>query len=670
MRDSNRRLAAFWFADIVGFTTLSARDEEAALAAVGALRTSATAEVRRAGGRVVKVSGDAVLAEFGSADASLRTALALRDALAGKVSLHIGVHLGDVTEDEGDIYGDGVNTAARLQAHAGADQIVVSEDIFRHLRSNRDYRFESIGVLELKGLPAPLGAYQAELSEHGQGPRAIAPAPAVVPDALAATSAAPVVTSPAPGPVVASGVETTAVKRLVVAPFRLLRPDDEIDFLSFSLADAVSFSLSSIESLIVRSSHLAETAAKGALDPREVARLAEVDMVISGTLLRMGERLQVTAELTDGRDGTRLGSFRTHAGVADLFDLQEKLSGQIVDALGLRLTAQDEQRLGTRSVVPATARAYELYLRATELGHRAFDWTTPRDMYLAALEEDPTYAPAWAHLGRCYWLLSKHDPSHRESNLDKAQAAFRKAVALDPELDLAHSHAAQLETDRGRSGDAMVRLLERLESRPRGVDLLVGLVQSLRFSGLLEESLSAHEAARAIDPAARTSVAFTHFMRGDFLRCLESGTATDFLIHSQALMTLGRADEASALLRANEFRMSPAAMTYMRPIWMLAEGHADPGFEAVSEIFLGFPDPEGRFLFGRMLAHLGKVELAFLALSSTVEEYSTLPPPGQDPWLASMDRGERYAKLLAKVSARREENRQRFEVIRGGRGFS
>jgi class 3 adenylate cyclase/TolB-like protein len=663
MSDSNRRLAAFWFADIVGFTTLSARDEEAALEAVGALRTSATDEVRRGGGRVVKVSGDAVLAEFGSADASLRTALALRDALAGKVSLHVGVHLGDVTEDGGDIYGDGVNTAARLQAHAGADQIVVSEDIFRHLRSNRAYRFESIGELELKGLPAPLGAYRAELSKDGQSPRAAAPAPAVVPDA-------PVAPSAAPEPVPSSAQGATAVKRLIVAPFRLLRPDDEIDFLSFSLADAVSFSLSSLESLVVRSSHLAETAARGALDPRQVARLAEVDMVISGTLLRMGERLQVTAELTDGRDGTRLGSFRTHAGVADLFDLQEKLSGQIVDALGVRLTVQDEQRLSTRSVVPATARAYELYLRATELGHRAFDWATPRDMYLAALEEDPTYAPAWAHLGRCYWLLSKHDPSHRESNRDKAQAAFRKAVALDPELDLAHSHAAQLETDRGRSGDAMVRLLERLERRPRGVDLFVGLVQSLRYSGLLEESLAAHEAARAIDPAARTSVAFTHFMRGDFPRCLESGVATDFVIHSQALMTLGRAGEASALLRANESRMSPAAMTYMRPVWRMAEGHSDPGIEEVIGSLLDFPDPEGRFLFARMLAYLGKLELAFRALSSMVEEYSTLPPPGQDPWLASVDRDERYAKLLARVSARREENRRRFEAIRGGRAFS
>src|SRR5262245_57498998 len=158
-----RRLAAFWFADIAGFTPLSARDERAALSAVEALRAHAREQAEKAGGRVVKLSGDSVLAEFPSSDGALRSAIALRDALAGTGPLDVGVHLGEVSTNQGDIYGDGVNTAARLQARAETGQVLASEDIYRHVRANPAFRFQRIGPLELKGLEAPITAYAVEL---------------------------------------------------------------------------------------------------------------------------------------------------------------------------------------------------------------------------------------------------------------------------------------------------------------------------------------------------------------------------------------------------------------------------------------------------------------------------------------------------------------------------
>jgi tetratricopeptide (TPR) repeat protein len=403
------------------------------------------------------------------------------------------------------------------------------------------------------------------------------------------------------------------------------------------------------------------------MDPRQVAHQTNVDLVVSGTLMRMGDRLQVTAELTDGRDGTRVGSFRTQAGLGDLFDLQEELAGRIVGSLRLPLTARERARL--KGDVPATARAYELYLRATELGYRALDWSTPRDMYLAALEEDPTYAPAWARLGRCYWLLGKHERPDRAANLEKAQAALEKALALNPDLDLAHSYAAQLETDLGRAEDAMVRLLERLKARPRGVDLLIGLVQGLRYCGLLDESLAAHAAARAIDPSARTSVVFTHFIRSDFVKCLESSAETDFIIKIKALMALDRDDEAAAMLKAHESRMSPAARNSMQPVLMMLEGRPDLAARQISEEHLDLPDPEMRFFFARVAARLGLTEMALMLLSSVVTQYAWLPPTGADPWLDPLDRGDRYRDLLAAAAERRAGHRRRFERTMGGRGI-
>jgi class 3 adenylate cyclase/TolB-like protein len=639
--DLERRLAAFWFADIAGFTALSARDERAALDAVDALRRGAREQIERAGGRLVKVSGDAVLAEFSSSDSALRSALALRDSLSTTVPLHIGVHLGEVSENHGDIYGDGVNTAARLQTRAEAGQVLASEDVFRHVRANPAFRFEPAGTFELKGLTAPITAYAVELSQSAAGPRVSVDAR---PTGARASDSRPKST------------------RLIVAPFRLLRPDEETSFLAYSLADAVSFSLSNLQSVVVRSSNVAGGGGTAALDPREVARKTDVDLVVTGTLLRVGDRVQVTAELSDG-EGTRLGSFRMQAGMGDLFDLQDDMTRQIVESLQLKLTSRERSLL--QHDVPATPEAYELYLRANELSFRLSDWYTPRDLYLAALAEDPSYAPAWAQLGRCYRLIAKYGPREvRRYNFNQAEAALKKALELNPDLDRAHGYAAQLETDLGRCGEAMVRLLERLSTRPQGVDLLSSLVQPLRYCGLLQESLAADAEARAIDPSARTSVAYTYFMLGDYEKAASSGTATDFFLNALALLVQGRQEEARKLLADTLHGISPMLRSIVRPIELLAAGDHEGSTEVGRAIYRDFPDPEGRFLFARDLAWVGCTDEALDYMEGVAHQYSAFPPPGRDPWLAAVDGTERYGKLLERARADREAYLEQYRAAR------
>jgi class 3 adenylate cyclase/TolB-like protein len=645
----DRRLAAFWFADIAGFTTLSATDEHAALAAVETLRQAAREHVGRAGGRVVKLSGDAVLAEFPSSDAALRSAIALRDALHPGVPLHTGVHLGEVSEQHGDIYGDGVNIAARLQAHAATGQILASEDVYRQVRASAAFRFEPVGALTLKGVATPVAAYLVE------------------PDPAAPVAASPVAGAPATGePPRTAGrsaepTRTTPSNRLIVAPFRLLRSDEETAFLAFSLADAVSFSLSGIEAIVVRSTSVAGTdAATAVIDPREVARRSDVDLVVTGTLLRVGDRLQVTAELSDGRDGTRLASFRNHAGLGDLFELQEEMSQRIVEALALPLTTR-ERRLMTQDV-PATARAYELYLRANEMSYRIADWARARDLYRAALAEDPRYAPAWARLGRCLRLIAKYsEPELQKPGLAEAEAALARALELNPDLDLAHSYSAQLETELGRCGDAMRRLLARLETRPRGVDLLIGLVQSLRYCGLLDESLQADEAARAIDPSARTSVAYTLFLRGDFDVAARAGTESDQYLRAMAQLVLDRPDEARATLAPLLAGSSPF-QRFLVPVIAFLDGRNEAAINAGADLYQSFPDPEGHYFFARILAWVGEGSRALQMLEAIAPGYAALPPPGLDPWLAGVDRTEEYQRILRSIEPRRAEAREHYRA--------
>src|SRR5688500_10375767 len=243
-----------------------------------------------------------------------------------------------------------------------------------------------------------------------------------------------------------------ALTRLVVLPFRVLRPDPETDFLAFSLPDAISTSLSGIGSLVVRSSATAARFAGDAPDLKVLATEADVDRVVMGTLVRAGDQLRATAQLVEAPGGTLLTSHTIQAPLGDLFRLQDDLARRVVQALSLPLAG---------GVTPPTPdapnnpRAYEFYLRANELARTYDGLIQARDRYLRTLELDPRFAPAWAHLGRCLRVIGKFVEGSGDSE-EKAEDAFRRALALDPRLTVAHKFYAHLEADIGESQHALV----------------------------------------------------------------------------------------------------------------------------------------------------------------------------------------------------------------------
>jgi DNA-binding winged helix-turn-helix (wHTH) protein len=283
------------------------------------------------------------------------------------------------------------------------------------------------------------------------------------------------------------------VTRLIVLPFRMLRPDAETEFLAFSLPDALTSSLGGLQSLVVRSGMAAARFAGEPLDPKRIGIEADVDAIVTGTLLRAGNEVRVATQLTDASSGTLLWSHAAQTPVGDLFRVQDELSRRIVASLSLPLTNHEQQML--QRDVPASAKAYEYFLRGNQLSYDSKQWSIALDLYLQCVDEDPDYAPAWARLGRIHHVMGKYLPTGTQDGLVLAEAAFRRALALNPDLTIAHKLFAQLEVDLGRAHDAMIRLIERAHTADP--ELLAGLVSACRYCGLLDASVAAHLRPRA-----------------------------------------------------------------------------------------------------------------------------------------------------------------------------
>jgi eukaryotic-like serine/threonine-protein kinase len=464
---------------------------------------------------------------------------------------------------------------------------------------------------------------------------------------------------PASGPV-------RRATRLIVVPFRLLRPDPEIDFLAYSLADAVASSLAGLDSLVVRSS-LGVVQPTGTLDLRTLAAQADVDVALTGSLLRVGSQVRVAAQLVEVPNGSITWSHTMQAPVEDLFQLQDLLANAIVSSLHVPLT-RSEQR-GLRRDVPGSAEAYELYLRANGLMAEAGQWSAARALYERAVGLDPGYAPAWARLGRVLRVMAKYGGADSGSDLLlRAERAFERALALNPDLPMAHHLYTYLEVELGRASDALARLLARARSRRPDADLFAGLVTTCRYCGLLEESVAAWEQARRVDAAVRTSVSYSFYLLGEFARAIE----TDLDLHSypslMARYRLGDREAALAGLQALERDAQYITARLIAGAYRAAlTGTLEDAIAAKQQLEAStFSDPEGYFFLGIVLAGAAYAAPALSALERAVTGgFHCAPAMRRDPLFASIADTSSFARLLDIAEAGQAAARETFEEAGG-----
>ena len=435
----------------------------------------------------------------------------------------------------------------------------------------------------------------------------------------------------------------TTPKRLIVLPFRLLRADADFDFLALSLPDAVTTSLTALDSLIVRSSAIA--ARFGAQpDLRAVAEETGTDWMVTGTVLRAGEQLRVSSQLVEAATGSVLWSHSLEAPVADIFRIQDDLTGRIVASL---TTPSDREQRNLRRDVPASALGYELFLRANQQAHGANEWLIARDLYLRAIDEDPDFAPAHARLGRIRWLLAKYTEDG-EQNWTLAEESLHRALELNPDLALAHRLYAELETDLGRAPDALDRVLTRLRVRPNDPELYTALLKVLRYCGLLDESLAAHRRGLELDPKIASSVTHTFIMRGEYEEALQSVDKRADIGYIKPLIHVLLGDEATALRLVRqtlEHARDIRLRAYLDSLRCLLEGNRE-GLRDAAARLRPIRDPEALFYVGRVLIRAGEIELGLDLLSTAIPGFSCVPMLESDTWLDPIRGNVQFERLL------------------------
>jgi len=459
---------------------------------------------------------------------------------------------------------------------------------------------------------------------------------------------------------------TRTVTRLIVLPFRAMKSDNETDFLTFTLPEAISNSLSAMETLIVRSSLLASRF-DGPLDPRRIAAEADVDAFLTGSILRAGDRIRLTCQLIQAPMGTLIWSQAVTTSMQDLFAMQDQLCEQVLQSLQIPL--EERASRSSHLDVPGTAMAYELYLQANQISRirNPGNILRARDLYLKCIEDSPAYAPAWARLGRTYHYFAKF--GHRAHNFELAEQAFRRAFELNADLSTAHNWCTPAECDRGDALPGMLRLLKRARTRRNDPELFAGLVQACRYCGEAEASIAAHLRGRRLDPNLPTSAEHTYFLLGDYSTALNCYRSTGGVYYLDCALMSAMGDDRTAirLLRERDSSLLGSAIkALMRSLRAVLEGDREGCLQAIAEADpLQVQDPEIQFYISRHLAHIGEIEGAIGAFSAALDRgFLDTRALRQDPWFEPLRTSSNYTMLLQR--AERESARAHAAFLAAG----
>jgi len=523
-----RKLAAILHADVAGFSRLMGEDETGTHQALGELRRAVDPLITAHGGRIVGTAGDSVLADFSSVVDALNCAVEMQRASRAindpipperRLELRIGVNLGDVIVDGDDIFGDGVNIAARLEALAQPGTVCISQTVFDQVRNKLDLDYRPLGAHRVKNIAEPIRAYAVGLPVVAPRPRkgwrplaAAAGAAALAAAGLfawvfyAGVGWERIGLSAATKPVEVAGLAAPArlAGRPSVAalPFKNLSGDASQDYFSDGITEDVITALGRFSNLLVIAKSASFPFKSSNASPAEIGRLLDARYLLDGSVRRAGDRVRVNAELTEAATGRNVWSQAYDDEAKDIFSVQEDIARRVVGAAAVKLTRFERERVLTKPT--ENLAAYEYVLRAREfLSHATRDKNDEAaTLFQRAIDLDPNYAAAYAALGGSHFeAVVSGWTEFREDELEQAETLAQKALALDPATTSAYRLLAFINMYKRRYDLALGQVDHALDINPSDADIYQQRGTILVWSGKAAEGLPWLEGALRFDRA-------------------------------------------------------------------------------------------------------------------------------------------------------------------------
>jgi adenylate cyclase len=548
-----RRLAAIFAADVAGYSRLVGADEEGTLARLSSHpRELIEPKIAEHQGRLVKIMGDGVLAEFASPVKAVRCAIDVQHGMAernadipegARIEFRIGINLGDVVVEDDDIFGDGVNIAARLENIAEPGAVYISRAVRDFVTDAAELVLEDLGEQPLKNITKPVQVFRIAAPERPAG---------------------------APQPAGAAAVPAVPHKpSIAVLPFTNMSGDAEQEYFTDGMTEDLITDLSKISALFVIARNSSFAYKGRSVKVQEIGRDLGVRFVLEGSIRKAGNRVRITAQLLDAGSGGHLWAERFDRDLTDIFATQDEVVEKIVRALAVTLTQGEEKRLGRRGT--ANVEAYETWLRARELlgSSTRHAIVQAKAMYRRAIEIDPNFAAA--HAGLSLATISEYvsdwaaDPA---AALDEAERWARRAVELNDHEPVSHMALGNVLLWRRNLEGALAECRRMIELDPNFAQGHSATGLALMYAGRAAEALEAFAIAKRLDPHHASIVlhfvAQAHFSLGRYeaaaellLKRIARTPATDSsrMMLAACYGHLGRAEEARAawaeLLKVN-----------------------------------------------------------------------------------------------------------------------
>jgi TolB-like protein/class 3 adenylate cyclase/tetratricopeptide (TPR) repeat protein len=488
MNREQRKLAAIVAADVVGYSRLMGQDESGTLAALRAHRAERIEPaLMRNGGRVVKLAGDGTLVEFGSAVDALRATIEFQQAVAeandgqpesSRIVFRVGLHLGDLIVDGDDLYGDGVNIAARLEGAAPPGGILISRAVQEVVEGRLKAKLESLGELSLKNIERPIAAFRVEWDAA---------------DWKGVIQAVPRPSSPVRPPLALPDKPSIAV-----LPFQNMTGDPEQEYFADGMADDITTALSRFKSLFVIARNSSHTYKGKSVNIREIGRELGVRYVLEGSVRKAGNRVRISGQLVEAASGAHLWADRVDGTFEDIFELQDSVTVKVVGAIAQSMDSAETER--ARRKAPESLDAYDCYLRGMACFREQTRERTDEALALAhrAIGFHAGFIPAYGLAARCYgyrraqgWI--------RNAELAETEAEIRRIAARIA------AEGAEDAVALSQAGAALANVCLDFQTGRDMIDAALAINQNLAsawtFRSMVSSFLGEHEAA--IGQAAR-----------------------------------------------------------------------------------------------------------------------------------------------------------------------